>query len=117
MRCIKQSLFVIFCHCKCSTLGLLVTLSLGRHQIDNFRKHKELQVNSSFQIQWSFSSMLYLPKYLVLSEGVEQFNPSICTKQDKKSDANVVLQRSRLQITLQRLLAQRFLHPLLPLPW
>jgi hypothetical protein len=108
---------MILCHCKCSTLGLLATLSLGRHQIDNFRKHKELQVNLSFQIQWGFSSMLYLSKYLVLSEEVEQFNPSICTKQDKKSDANVVLQRSRLPITLQRLLAQQFLHPLLPLPW
>jgi hypothetical protein len=46
----------------------------------------------------------YLSKDLALSEGVEKLNPDISSKQDKKSDTNIMLQRSCLQRNLQRVI-------------
>jgi hypothetical protein len=46
----------------------------------------------------------YLSKDLALSERVEKLNPDISSKQDKKSDTNIMLQRSCLQSNLQRVI-------------
>jgi hypothetical protein len=46
----------------------------------------------------------YLSKDLALSEGVEKLNPDISSKQDKKSETNIMLQRSCLRSNLQRVI-------------